>query len=190
MRILEKYFSIRGNVATLDLVYDTFSELLNQNFGGDNIEKLNDKLLSDVYEAVSLLPRKFKLHLHIVIRDFGEYTQEECEEIVKQNIYLTAYRAIKTNNQKLASGWSLIGIGAAILVLSYFLRNYDLWFDLINISGTLFVWEGVNMAFLERNLEHQATRKFAKAIQAISIEPSAQGSQTMQDSASQEPTDF
>ena len=68
------------------------------------------------------------------------------------------------------SGFSLIGAGAAILVVSYLLREHELWFDLINISGTLFVWEGVNMAFLERNLENRATRALARSIRNITIE--------------------
>ena len=162
MQLLRNYFSIEDNIATLKLVYDTFSELINPNFGDGTIEKLNDKLFSDIGEAVSLLPRKFKLNLHIVIRDFGEYEIKECEEIIKQNVYLAAYRALKENRKKLVSGWSLIGVGAAVLVVSYFLRNYNLWFDLINISGTLFVWEGVNMAFIERNLENRAVRTLAR----------------------------
>lgn len=170
MQLLRNYFSIEDNIATLKLVYDTFSELINPNFGDGTIEKLNDKLFSDIGEAVSLLPRKFKLNLHIVIRDFGEYEIKECEEIIKQNVYLAAYRALKENRKKLVSGWSLIGVGAAVLVVSYFLRNYNLWFDLINISGTLFVWEGVNMAFIERNLENRAVRTLARSIKTITIE--------------------
>ncbi len=170
MQILQNYFSIQDNIATLELVYDTFSELINPNFGDSKIEKLNDKLFSDIGEAVALLPRKFKLNLHILIKDFGEYKREECDEIIKQNIYLAAYRTVKTNAQKLISGISLILTGAAVLVVSYLLRRHELWFDLINISGTLFVWEGVNMAFLERNLEHRTTRRLAKAIQNISVE--------------------
>ncbi len=170
MQLLRNYFSIEDNIATLKLVYDTFSELINPNFGDGTIEKLNDKLFSDIGEAVSLLPRKFKLNLHIVIRDFGEYEIKECEEIIKQNVYLAAYRALKENRKKLVSGWSLIGVGAAVLVASYFLRNYNLWFDLINISGTLFVWEGVNMAFIERNLENRVVRTLARSIKTITIE--------------------
>ncbi len=168
-KILQNYFSIDGNVATLTLIYDTFEELVNMNFGDGNIEKLNDKLISDIGEAVSLLPRKFKLNIKIVIRDFGDYTKEECENIIKKNIYLYAYRVLKGGNQKFLSGCSLILAGAGILVLSYFLRKYDLWFDLINISGTLFVWEGVNMAFLQRNLDNKAVKKLAKSIQNITI---------------------
>ena len=170
MQILQNYFSFRDDIATLELVYDTFSELINPNFGDDKIEKLNEKLLSDIREAVSLLPAKYKLDLHIVIKDFGDYTIAECENIIRQNVYLAAYRTIKENKQKLISGWSLIGTGALMLIASYLLHNYELWFDLINISGTLFVWEGVNMAFLERSLENKAIRKLARSIRNISIE--------------------
>ena len=53
MEILQHYFSFEGNVATLKLVYDTFSELINPNFGDDKIEKLNDKLFSDIRDAVA-----------------------------------------------------------------------------------------------------------------------------------------
>ena len=170
LEILKNYFSIDGNVATLKLVYDTFSELINENFGDDKTEKLNDKLFSDIRDAVSLLPKKFKLNLHIVIKNFGDYTKEECENIIKQNIYLIGYQTIKENKTKIISGWSLIGTGALILIASYLLQQYDLWFDLINISGTLLVWEGVYTAFLERNHENKVTRSIAKSIKNITIE--------------------
>lgn len=172
LEILQNYFSIDGNVATLKLVYDTFSELINPNFGDDKIEKLNDKLFSDIKETVSLLPKKFKLNLHIIVKDFGEYSKEECEKIITQNLKLVTYQVIKENNKKLSSGWSLIGIGALIILISYFLRNRnnELWFDLINIAGTLFVWEGSYMAFVEKNLENKAIRTLAKTINSITIE--------------------
>ncbi len=169
LEILQHYFSIEGKVATLKLVYDTFSELINPNFGDDKIEKLNDKFFSDIREAVSLLPRKYKLNLIVEIKDFGSYTKEECDKIIKQNFYLFVYKVIKDNNKKRAGGWSLIGVGAAVLLLSYLLRNHDLWFDLVNISGTLFVWEGVNMAFIERNQENKEMLALAKSIQNITI---------------------
>ena len=172
LEILQYYFSIEGNVATLKLVYDTFSELINPNFGDDKIEKLNDKLFSDIKEAVSLLPRGYKLNLQVVIRDFGEYSQEECEKIIHQNIKLNIYQTIKNNNKKLLCGWSLISVGAIVILLSYILRNrdYELWFDLINITGTLFVWEGSYMTFIEKNLELKANKALAKSINNITIE--------------------
>lgn len=169
LEILQHYFSFEGKVATLTLVYDTFAELINPNFGDDKIEKLNDKLFADIRDAVSILPKKFKLNLQIVIKNFGDYTKQECENIIKQNVYLAAYRTLKENNKKRFGGWWLIGTGAAVLLISYLLRNYNLWFDLINISGTLFVWEGVNTAFIERSHENRNAIALARAIKNITI---------------------
>ncbi len=170
LKLLQNYFKIEGKVATLNLVYDSFSELVNPNFGDDKTEKLNDKLFCDIKDAVMLLPRSYKLNLHIVIKDFGNYTNEECEKIIRQNVYLMGYKIIKDNNKKRATGWSLIVVGAIILLLSYLLRNFNLWFDLINISGTLFVWEGVYSAFIERNQENKEAIAVAKSIKNITIE--------------------
>ena len=169
MEILQHYFSFEGKVATLTLVYDSFAELINPNFGDDKIEKLNDKLFADIRDAVSILPNRFKLNLQIVIKDFGDYSKEECENIIKQNVYLAGYCTLKENNKKRLGGWSLIGVGALILLLSYLLRNHNLWFDLINISGTLFVWEGVNTAFIERSQDNRNAIALAKAIKSIEI---------------------
>ena len=108
LEILQKYFQIHDNVATLKLVYDTFSELINPNFGDEKIEKLNDKLFSDIKEAVNLLPPKYKLDLQIVIKDFGDYTLEECENIIKQNIYLMLQDYSQNYMNKLISQMKLI----------------------------------------------------------------------------------
>ena len=170
-QILSKYFSIEGRVATLKLVYDTFAELINPNFGDAKTEKLNDKLFSDIKEATEILPRRYKLNIEIVIKDFGEYTREECEEIISQNIKLSVYQTLKTMGAHRWGGLALMGVGALVLILSYILHSseYDIIFDIVNISGTLFVWEGANTAFLQRNFELRSAKKFAKALQNITV---------------------
>ena len=139
MKILKNYFNIDGNVATLKLVYDTFAELINPNFGDEKIEKLNDKLFSDIKDAVSLLPKRFKLNVQIVIKDFGDYTKEECENIIKQNVYLVGYQIIKENHKKRASGWSLIGVRACLnSALEVVTRTVKVTYQTVveNIKGT------------------------------------------------------
>ena len=170
-QILSKYFSIEGDVATLKLVYDTFAELVNPNFGDNCIEKLNEKLFSDIEEAIEILPKKYKLNVEIIIKDFGEYNRKECEEIILQNIKLSVYLVLKSMGTHRWRGLALMGIGAAVLILSYFLNNakFDILFDIVNISGTLFVWEGANTAFLERNYELRNSRKLARALQNIVV---------------------
>lgn len=170
-QILSKYFEINGDVATLKLVYDTFEELINPNFGDTHTEKLNDKLFSDIKEAIEILPRKYKLNVEIYIKDFGEYSREECETIILQNIKLSVYLVLKSMGKHRWSGLALMGVGAAVLIISYLLNNakFDVLFDIVNISGTLFVWEGANTAFLERNHELKTTTKLAKTLQNIVV---------------------
>lgn len=170
-QILSKYFSIEDRVATLKLVYDTFEELINPNFGDSTTEKLNEKLFSDIKEAIEILPRKYKLNVEIIIKDFGEYTREECEKIILQNIKLSVFMVLKSMSTHRWRGFALMGIGAIVLILSYILHSsdYDIIFDLVNISGTLFVWEGANTAFLERTFELRNTKKLAKALQNIVV---------------------
>lgn len=171
-QLLSKFFTVDGKVATVKLVYDTFAELVNPNFGDENTEKLNGKLFADIKEAIEILPRNYKLNVEIVIKDFGEYSPEECEKIILQNIYLDVYLALKMGNGQLRNGLALIGIGAAVLVASYFLHStdYDVLFDIVNISGTLCVWEGANTAFLERNSERRIIKKIAKTIHNIVVQ--------------------
>ena len=170
-QILNNYFEINEDVATLKLVYDTFEELINPNFGDSRIEKLNGKLFSDIEEAIEILPRKYKLNIEILIKDFGEYAQDECEKIISQNIKLSVYLALKSISKHRWGGLALMGIGAAVLIVSYFLHSqeYDILFDIVNISGTLFVWEGANTAFLQRNLELRGAKKLARALQNIAV---------------------
>ena len=175
-QILSKYFSIDGKVATLRLVYDSFEELINPNFGDEKTEKLNDKLFSDIKEASEILPRKYKLNVEIVIKDFGEYSREECETIIAQNIKLSVYMALKSMGGLRLGGLALMGVGAVVLILSYLLHSakYDIIFDIVNISGTLFVWEGASTAFLQRNMELRSAKKLSKALQNISVSAAQQ----------------
>ena len=169
--ILSKYFSIEDRVATLRLEYDTFAELINPNFGDAKTEQLNDKLFSDIKEAIEILPRKYKLNIKILIKDFGEYSREECEKIISQNIQLSVYMALKSMGIHRRGGLALMGVGALVLILSYFLRSsdYDIIFDIVNISGTLFVWEGASTAFIQRSIELRSAKKLAKALQNIVV---------------------
>ena len=170
-QILSKYFTFDGRVATLKLVYDTFEQMINHNFGDEKTHKLNDKLFSDIKEAIEILPRKYKLNIEIVIKDFGNYTREQCEEIISQNIKLSVYSALKSMGALRSGGLALMCVGALVLILSYFLHSsdYDIIFDIVNISGTLFVWEGARIAFLQRSIERRSAKKLAKALQSIVV---------------------
>ena len=171
--ILEKYFYIEGKHATLDLYYDTFSELIDNNFGNDKIEKLNSVLFDEIEETVKLLPSDYKLKIKIHVNDFGAYTSKEALKIIRENFELYFYGVLLDAKRKKRNGLLAVATGVVLLLVSYFMQKTSIPYifqDVMNISGTLFVWEGIGIAFMERNQEIRSTVKFAEQIESIDID--------------------
>lgn len=170
--LLSHYFSIDGNAATVRLVFDTFSELVDQNFGDDRVERLNSTLFDKITEVFALIPRKYFINLDVYIRDFGDYSIEEAEKIIVDNIKLRIYSYELERKRKLRTAQILALGGALLLLISYFLNNLalpQLIYDLINISGTLLVWESANVMLIERGADAKHAKQLAKKFKKVRI---------------------
>lgn len=170
--ILSRYFDVNGKTVKVRLNFDTFSELIDQSIGDNTVEKLNSTLFDKLAEVFELIPRKYKIEADVYIKDFGDYTAEEAEKIVKDNIALLVYSLALERRKKIITGLSLLGGGVALLLLSYFLNKHDIaqiWFDIINISGTLLVWESANIAIIERGAEIKRAKQYIKKFKGIKL---------------------
>ncbi|MDE7106684.1 MAG: hypothetical protein K2O22_05915, partial [Anaeroplasmataceae bacterium] len=149
--ILKDYFIVDGNTLTAELYYDTFSELIDQNMGNDKVEKLNETLFDKINEILYLVPRKYQIGFVIHIKDLGEYQFEEVERILKKNLMLKIYGFALERKRKHITSLSLLMGGIVMLLASYFLSRLE-WpqiiFDVINISGTLLVWEAADVSLI------------------------------------------
>lgn len=170
--VLNKYFSIEGNVATVDLYFDAFAELIDQNVGNDNVEMLNNVLVDKIDDIFKLIPKKYNIVVNIHVKNFGEYSQKEAEKIIRENVDLKIYALKLERRRKNLTGLSLLGIGAILLLVSYFLGRLD-WpqiiYDIINISGTLFVWEAAYVALIERRQEAKHVKQYLKKFKGLHI---------------------
>ena len=68
--LLSKYYKLRGENVEVTLVYNTFSELVDPNFGDDKVEKLNNKLFDSIDLAIQEIPVKYDIFLNIKVKDF------------------------------------------------------------------------------------------------------------------------
>ena len=84
--LLSKYYEIDNKTAKVKLYYDTFSELINQNFGDEKVELINTSLFEDIQNAIEYLPLSYNIDIDIFIKDFGSYSIEESSRIIKENI--------------------------------------------------------------------------------------------------------
>lgn len=170
--VLGKYCTIDGKTATVDLYFDTFSELIDQNVGNNSVEMLNSVLFEKIDEIFSLVPSKYFVALKLHIKDFGDYTKEETARIIKENVDLKIYSLALENRRKNITGLSLLGVGALMLLVSYFLGKLE-WpqiiYDIINICGTLFVWEAADITLIERKLETKHAKQYIKKFKGLQI---------------------
>ncbi|MDE6408245.1 MAG: hypothetical protein K2K48_04450 [Anaeroplasmataceae bacterium] len=170
--ILKNYFIVEGNTLTAELYYDTFAELIDQSMGNDKVEKLNETLFDKINEILALVPRKYQIHFSIHIKNLGEYEFEEVEQILKRNLMLKIYGFTLERKRRHITSLSLLLGGVLLLLASYFLSRLEwpqLIFDVINISGTLLVWEAADVSLIERNEEIKKVKQYVKKVKGIHL---------------------
>ena len=170
--MLSHYFTIKDKVATIRLNFDDFSELVDQSIGDDGVEKLNSTLFDKLSEIFAIIPPKYKIQVEIYVKDFGNYELCEAEKIVRQNFALLIYSFDLERRRKIITGLSLLGGGVALLLVSYFLSKLNLpqiLFDVINISGTLLVWEAANITLIERSADKKRLRQFVRKFSDVRL---------------------
>ena len=171
-KILSDYFEIRGKTAKLDFTYDSFEDVINQNFGNDNVNMLDQRVFSDLESAYSMLPSKLNVHLRITFKDLGHFTLKDVRKIIESNLALRAYRIGLKRIRKIRLQLITATIGVAILVASYILSdkgNPKIFYDIVNIAGTLFVWEAVSSLFLSDSYERIESSRLVSHIKRVTI---------------------
>ena len=66
----------------------------------------------------------------------------------------------------------MLGGGVVLLLASYFLGRLDLpqiFFDVINISGTLLVWEAADVTLIERGADVKRAKQYVKKFKEIRL---------------------
>ena len=174
-KLLPEFFEINGDVATIDLYYDSFEDLISQSFGAKDVCMMNQTFFQDVTDAFNLLPNRYYVKLRLNVRDLGQYSTDRAKEILENNIALKAYSIGLTELRKNLINLSTIGGGALILLLSYFLLRENvpaIIYDVVNITGTLFIWEATSSMLLEGNYEKSQAALLVKKIRSIVISTS------------------
>ncbi len=171
-KLLSHYFEIKGNTATVDLFYDSFEDIINQNFGKDDVNMIDSRLYQDIASAFKLLPTKYNVNIRLNIRDFGKFSIQEAKTIIESNLQLRTHSIILTKSRMARVNFFTLAVGAAILIASYALshRNYPaIVYDVVNIAGTLCIWETISSMFLEGNYERNEAARLAAKLKRFII---------------------
>ena len=171
--LLSKYYKLRGENVEVTLVYNTFAELVDPNFGDDKVEKLNNKLFDSIDLAIQEIPVKYDIFLNIKIKDFGNYNQEEAIKIIRENIQMRLHTVRRVDKKKKWTSALVMLAGIGIIVASYFVKRSttttSIVNELIDLAGQVFVWEGMYAYFLDKSERKLLTQQYRTKLHTIKI---------------------
>lgn len=170
--LLSKYYKLHGDNVEVTLVYNTFSELIDPNYGDDRVEKLSKKLFDSIELAFREIPVNYRIFLNIKIKDFGSYNQDEAIKIIRENIEMRLHTITRVDKKKIISSAFIMFVGLMFIVASYFVPRREIgniFYELIDLSGQVFVWEGMYSYFLDRTENKLLTRQYRKKLHGIKI---------------------
>lgn len=181
--LLSKYYKLNGDSVVVTLVYNTFSELVDANFGDDTVEKLNNKLFDSIELAFQEIPVKYDILLNIKIRDFGNYNQDEAIKIIRENIEMRLHTIRRLDIKTKILSTIIMFFGVGIIAASYLVKTTSPASSLINevidLAGQVLVWEGMYAYFLDKMEKKLLTKQYRKKLHTIKI--SKFGDETTED---------
>lgn len=181
--LLSKYYKLNGDSVVVTLVYNTFSELVDANFGDDTVEKLNNKLFDSIEMAFQEIPVKYDILLNIKIRDFGNYNQDEAIKIIRENIEMRLHTIRRLDIKTKILSTIIMFFGVGIIAASYLVKTTSPASSLINevidLAGQVLVWEGMYAYFLDKMEKKLLTKQYRKKLHTIKI--SKYGDETTED---------
>ncbi len=133
---------------------------------------ISSDFCSELNEILGSIPRRVSLCLNLRVSDMGGRGEDEIEEMMQDSLKFRSGGMRIKSMRLLTNSLSLIFMGALFLLLSYFLSDGvpRVVSDIINIGGTLMIWEAVSRFIFERKQYNDMLYKYSKIrVKVISV---------------------
>ena len=178
--ILKKYYDFDEDeeTVTLQFYYESATDVINNNVVLEKAVFFNDDVITTIDERVKQIPLPYKIDIDITIDDYDEFTPEEIATSFSDNIESRNYRNSSLGRNKLILFSILLVAGIAFLTVIGIGDHENIWsgsaglsviHEMIDISGWVFIWQAVTVAFLDRIDYAVDTKHFKKAIRKINF---------------------
>lgn len=167
-----KYFNVLGKESTIDLHFESFNNLIDPVVSSKEVVQLNETLFNQFESVFNMIPSKSNVSFNIYFKDNSGYSDLEIKNIIDENIKLYIYSMLIENMKRNRTSLIMLVSGAIFLLLSYFLIKSNvpgIITDIINISGTLLIWEAAYMYLIEKTSNRKLITKYVRKIDKISI---------------------
>lgn len=130
----------------------------------DFISRMKDVLESDLQIS--------KLKIVLRIKNKRDFSKEKIQQVLYKNFLLFHLQAKKSLRKLNLQGIALIVFGGLFLALSYALMGKinAIFNDIINISGTLVIWEAAYLLIFTRGQKGSRSIRFLRLLSHMIIE--------------------
>lgn len=150
--ILSKFYEIEGNIINLTFSFDSYHDMFER-----RPKALKDTFTKEAMENIeSVLNMPVKLinqRITFIIKDKENHSADEIMELIKENCELLSVSEKQSSFVLKRRSIGLLLLGVIFLLTSYLVSdkfNNQITTEIINIAGTLLIWEACYRLIVER----------------------------------------
>ncbi len=160
LELLKKYYEVEeeNKIVRLSFHYEEAKDMLYTDVGDVNHPQLSPDVSSKLNELIPSLPLGYKIAVNFHINDYQGYDPNTLLETFNDSLEWGQYVYAKKRKRTWLNAILMVVVGLLLLLLYVFGDNYG-WFgsglqsdiitEVIDIIGTVFIWEAVTMVFIE-----------------------------------------
>lgn len=161
VELLRKYYEVddEAKIVRLSFHYEKAKDMLYTDVGDIHHPQLSPDLLNKLNELIPSLPIGYKIDVNFHIQDYQGYDPHTLLETFNDSLEWKQYVYMRQRKRTWLKATMMIVVGLLLLLLLVLGPIYG-WFgngiendivsEVIDISGTVFIWEAVTMLFIER----------------------------------------
>ena len=163
IRTLTRYYPLDEETSTFEIAlhYEKASDLFEEN--ADTLEKasrISDGITDRMSEILDDIPNGYSADVSIRVDDYEGYSSEQLMDGVKDALFFRHRRFLHESTQILTIGKQIGWWGGDDTVS-------EILTFMLDTLGTVLIWEGLNMAFVNEPEEYVFERKISHKVSSI-----------------------
>ena len=159
IELLNKYYEIdnENRIVTMPLHYEKASDLVNDKIISKDNYLFDYDELTSINEMIKRVPAMYRINIDIQIDDYEDYEPEKLIAGFNDALELNQYNYQRENKWKFLRAGILLIVGLTVLFLVAYAKlnkwfgtsdEADVYSEIFDIIGWVFIWETVTIAFL------------------------------------------
>ena len=180
IRTLTRYYPLDEETSTFEIAlhYEKASDLFEEN--ADTMEKasrISDGITDRMSEILDDIPNGYSADVSIRVDDYEGYSSEQLLDGVKDALFFRHRRFLHESTQNGFKIGSLIVTGIVMILILTIGKQIGWWGGddtvseiltfMLDTLGTVLIWEGLNMAFVNEPEEYVFERKISHKVSSI-----------------------